>query len=40
MQAFAEWIDGERVWRAPTARAPGLLRDLAEGLVLWVGFQL
>jgi cardiolipin synthase len=39
--AFASWIDDERRQATPyRARAPGLLRDLAEGLVLWLAFQL
>lgn len=38
---FARWVDAERAQaRASTARRAGLLRDLGEGLVLWVGFQL
>ena len=39
--AFASWIDDERRQAMPyRARAPGLIRDLAEGLVLWLAFQL
>jgi cardiolipin synthase len=39
--AFASWIDDERRQATPyRARAPGLIRDLAEGLVLWLAFQL
>ena len=38
---FAEWIDGERrLAGAYRAQTPGLIRDLAEGLVLWLAFQL
>jgi cardiolipin synthase len=38
---FAEWIDGERrLASAYRAQTPGLIRDLAEGLVLWLAFQL
>ena len=38
---FAEWIDGERrLANAYRAQTPGLIRDLAEGLVLWLAFQL
>jgi cardiolipin synthase len=39
--AFADWIDGERrSANAYRAQTPGLIRDLAEGLVLWLAFQL
>ena len=38
---FAGWIDGERrLASAYRAQTPGLIRDLAEGLVLWLAFQL
>jgi cardiolipin synthase A/B len=38
---FAAFIDGHRAAaQAYVARPPGLLRDLAEGLVLWIAFQL
>ena len=41
VRRFADWFDGERrsasVYRA---KPPTLLRDLAEGLVLWLAFQL
>jgi cardiolipin synthase len=38
---FAAWIDGERhLAIAYRAQTPGLIRDLAEGLVLWLAFQL
>ena len=41
VERFAAWFDRERVSAKPyTASRPGLLRDLAEGMVLWVGFQL
>ena len=41
VRRFADWIEGERrSASAYRARAPGLLRDLAEGLVLWLAFQL
>ncbi|URI11795.1 phospholipase D-like domain-containing protein [Aquincola tertiaricarbonis] len=41
VQAFAQWFEQERAQarRSQPARA-GLLRDVGEGLVLWVGFQL
>jgi cardiolipin synthase len=41
VQRFEEWFERER--RSATrheARRPGFARDLAEGMVLWVGFQL
>jgi cardiolipin synthase len=38
---FAEWIDRRRNGATRyVAHAPGLLRDLSEGLVLWLAFQL
>jgi cardiolipin synthase len=38
---FAAWIDGERrLGRRFEPEPPGLLRDLAEGLLLWLAFQL
>lgn len=38
---FARWYEAERRHgRQSTRRSAGLLRDLGEGLVLWVGFQL
>jgi cardiolipin synthase len=38
---FGAWFERERQSAAPYApRRAGLLRDLAEGMVLWVGFQL
>ena len=38
---FAAWIEGERRSAVPFAsREPGLLRDLSEGLLLWLAFQL
>ncbi len=41
VQRFEAWMDAERA--SATAfqpRPPGLLRDMAEGLILWIGFQL
>ena len=40
VQAFGQWFEQERALarRSQPARA-GLLRDVGEGLVLWVGFQ-
>jgi cardiolipin synthase len=41
VEAFAEWIGREQALARPfQARAPGFLRDLSEGLVLWLAFQL
>jgi cardiolipin synthase len=41
VRRVADWIDGERrSANAYRARPPGLVRDLAEGLVLWLAFQL
>jgi cardiolipin synthase len=38
---FGDWYARERQSaRLYTLRKPGLLRDVAEGMVLWVGFQL
>ncbi len=41
VQGFADWFRREKQSaRLYTLRKPGLLRDVAEGMVLWVGFQL
>lgn len=41
IERFAAWFDRECVSARPYAASrPGLLRDLAEGMVLWLGFQL
>jgi cardiolipin synthase len=41
VRRFAAWFDAERVpARAYVAKAPGLLRDVAEGMLLWLAFQL
>ncbi len=38
---FAQWFEQARAPAEPcTPQRPGLLRDIAEGLVLWIGFQL
>ena len=38
---FGDWFRREKQSARPyTLRKPGLLRDVAEGMVLWVGFQL
>ena len=38
---FATWIESRRQDCAPyTARQPGMVRELAEGLLLWLAFQL
>jgi cardiolipin synthase A/B len=41
VQQFAAWYEQERRSATDyTLRRPGFLRDVAEGMVLWVGFQL
>jgi cardiolipin synthase len=41
VRRFAAWIDAERKSaRAYRSTPPGLVRDMAEGLVLWLAFQL
>lgn len=41
VERFAQWIERQRVGAARyQARPPGLMRDVAEGLLLWIGFQL
>ena len=41
VRRFAEWIGREQASaRAYRSREPGFLRDLSEGLVLWLAFQL
>jgi cardiolipin synthase A/B len=41
VQRFADWFDVERApARRYVAEAPGLVRDLAEGMLLWAAFQL
>jgi len=41
VRAFAAWIEGERaLGQRYSPSTPGLVRDLAEGLVLWLAFQL
>jgi cardiolipin synthase A/B len=41
VQRFEAWFDTERTAAAPfQPDAPGLLRDMAEGLILWAAFQL
>ena len=38
---FAAWIEARRQECVPyTARQPGMVRELAEGLLLWLAFQL
>ncbi|MHB1231672.1 MAG: phospholipase D-like domain-containing protein [Burkholderiales bacterium] len=38
---YSAWLDLERSTARPyAAQPPGLWRDLGEGLVLWIGFQL
>jgi len=41
VRGFGAWFERERQSAQPYAlRQPGLARDVAEGMVLWVGFQL
>lgn len=41
VKRFAEWIDRQRSKAIPYhAQPPGLLREIAEGLLLWLAFQL
>lgn len=41
VRRFADWFAAERAPARPYAARPaGLLRDVAEGMLLWLGFQL
>ena len=41
VRRFATWIENERAGAARfEPKEPGLLRDLSEGLLLWLAFQL
>ena len=41
VKRFAGWFDLERQTARPyVATPPGLIRDVAEGMLLWLGFQL
>ena len=41
VHGFADWVASESRSAQPyVPRRPGLLRDIAEGMVLWLGFQL
>ncbi len=41
VRRFAAWFEAERRTAQPyVATAPGLVRDVAEGMLLWIGFQL
>lgn len=41
VRAFARWVDARRQEADPyVARRPGIVRELAEGLLLWLAFQL
>ena len=41
VRSFARWIEARRQETAPyVARRPSMLRDLAEGALLWLAFQL
>ena len=38
---FSQWVEKRRKECSPyVARSPGVVQDLLEGLVLWLGFQL
>ena len=38
---FSRWVEARQVESAPyTAKRPGVLRELAEGVMLWLAFQL
>lgn len=41
VRRFAQWVEARReASRRYVARRPGMLRNLAEGLILWLAFQL
>jgi cardiolipin synthase len=41
VRRFAGWLEAQREKATLyEPRVPGLLRELSEGLVLWLGFQL
>ena len=41
VRAFARWVEARRLEAAPyVSLRPGMLRELAEGLLLWLAFQL
>ncbi|MCW5654812.1 phospholipase D-like domain-containing protein [Hydrogenophaga sp.] len=41
VRRFGDWFEHERQRARPwAAKPPGLARDLAEGMLLWLGFQL
>jgi len=41
IERFAHWFEHNRASARPyVAHAPGLARDVAEGMLLWLGFQL
>ena len=41
VRGFAEWVEARRIEATPyVVHRPGLLRELAEGLLLWLAFQL
>jgi len=41
VRAFARWVEARRLAATPyVASRPGMLRELAEGLLLWLAFQL
>ena len=41
IEEFAQWIERQRNGAHPyEARAPGVMRELSEGVVRWLAFQL
>jgi len=41
VRGFARWVDARRQESVPyAARRPGMIREVAEGLLLWLAFQL
>ena len=41
VRGFARWVDARRLESAPyVARRASIPRELAEGLLLWLAFQL
>ena len=41
VRGFSQWVDARRLESVPyVARRPGMLHELAEGIILWLAFQL
>jgi cardiolipin synthase len=41
VRAFAQWVEARRKESLSyVARRPGVVREVAEGLLLWLAFQL